>query len=192
MAISPQSFDMAEEERIDIVDEQCRLTGVTKTFSEVHREGLLHHCAHVWVYTPDKKILFQYRSKHKQLAPSVWDTGAAGHISAGETPLQAAMREGNEELGIKFIEKNLRFIEVLRQPKRIIRDGYYENEFQALYAYRLTESLDDIKLDPKEVGAVQLLSVDTFLNELQKIDFEDRFVQRLYYSRMAQWVKNLD
>ncbi len=192
MAISPQFVDMASEELIDIVDKQCHLTGVSKPFSEVHREGLLHHCVHVWVYTPDKKILFQHRSKHKQLAPSLWDTGAAGHISAGETPFQAALREGKEELGIDFVQENLQFIEVLQQPKRIIREGYYENEFQVLYAYRLTESLDDIKLDPKEVGAVQLLSVDTFLNELQKIDFEDRFVQRLYYSRMAQWVKNLD
>lgn len=97
------AMGLGEEERFDLVDEDCRLVGSTKPRSEVHRDGDWHQAVHVWVLFHDTwRVVMQRRCKHKDSWPLMWDISAAGHVTAGGKPLETAKRELAEELGLEF------------------------------------------------------------------------------------------
>ena len=62
----------------------------------------------MFVFTPAGEVWIQKRLMTKKHYPGLWDVSACGGICSGEDVAEAAAREQEEELGIKF---PLRFIE---------------------------------------------------------------------------------
>jgi 16S rRNA (adenine1518-N6/adenine1519-N6)-dimethyltransferase len=67
----------------------------------VHGKNLLHRAVHILVFNQDGGLLLQKRSAWKDREPSKWDSSAAGHLEPGETYQAGAIRETDEELGIR-------------------------------------------------------------------------------------------
>ncbi|HSW74438.1 MAG TPA: NUDIX domain-containing protein [Candidatus Saccharimonadales bacterium] len=88
---------------IQIVDENNNPTG-SATKQEAWKHGLIHRVVRISILDPAGRLLVQKRSLQKGLFPGRWDNSAAGHVDAGETYEQAALRELHEELGLKDIE----------------------------------------------------------------------------------------
>jgi len=86
-----------------VLDSSGRPVGRRKPKSEVHRDGDWHGAAHVWIRNAQGQILIQRRSPKKESWPNLWDVSVAGHISAGEGPVEAALREAQEELGVTLV-----------------------------------------------------------------------------------------
>jgi len=91
-----------DAEMFDVVDEEDRVTGRAER-KEVHARGLLHRAVHVFVVNRRGEVLLQKRSRFKDMHPGVWDSSAAGHLDAGENYAAAAVRELEEELGIRGV-----------------------------------------------------------------------------------------
>jgi isopentenyldiphosphate isomerase len=66
-----------------------------------HRFGLLHDAVHIFVIDQKNRLILQRRRKDKLLQPGAWDSSASGHVTAGDTLLESAVRETKEELGIR-------------------------------------------------------------------------------------------
>ena len=66
----------------------------------IHRENLLHRAVHIFILNRHGELLLQKRSYRKDKFPRRWDSSAAGHVNAGESYRDCAMRELKEELGI--------------------------------------------------------------------------------------------
>ena len=98
------------DEYLDIVDEKCRPTGETALKSEAHAKGLYHNTIHLWLYTTKGEILLQQRSHKKIIFPLLWDVSVAGHIDAGETFIEAVIRETEEEIGLKLEVEALKLV----------------------------------------------------------------------------------
>ena len=93
-------------EFVDIVDEYGNPTGETVERAKAHSEGIRHRTAHVWIIRRNGKqteVLLQKRSLKKDSFPGQFDTSSAGHIQAGDEPLDSALRELREELGLSLI-----------------------------------------------------------------------------------------
>ena len=88
------------DEWVDIVDISGKPTGKTVLKSDAHREGYLHPTVHIWCYSQDGRVLLQKRGEFKSTFPLMWDVSVAGHINAGEDPVNAALREIKEEIGL--------------------------------------------------------------------------------------------
>jgi isopentenyl-diphosphate delta-isomerase len=87
------------EESFETFDECGQPTGVYTRF-EVHRRGLWHRAANVFLFLPDGKLLIQRRQLSKAVWPGAWDLSAAEHLHPGESYEDGALRGLGEELGV--------------------------------------------------------------------------------------------
>ncbi len=89
------------EEIFEIVDETGRVIG-TAPRSRCHGDpSLAHRSVHVFVFNAAGDLYLQKRSRRKDVQPGKWDTSVGGHLCPGEIYLSAAIRELEEELGVK-------------------------------------------------------------------------------------------
>ncbi len=97
-----------DNEILEIVDSHDEVVG-TATRAEIHRLGLLHRAVHMFLFNPAGQVYVQRRSRSKDRHPGRLDSSAAGHVDPGETYEETAIRELQEELGIKAeVEEILR------------------------------------------------------------------------------------
>jgi len=142
-------------ELIDIVTANGQPTGARKPKDEIHRDGDWHRAAHVWIVAPDGRLLLQRRSLRKQNNPGLWDVSTAGHLSAGESAVDAAVRETYEEIGLSIAPEELRFLTTLRESCVLNQGTYFDNEFHEIFLVRREVDLRSLKLDPEEVAEVK-------------------------------------
>lgn len=91
------------DELFDVVDELDRVVGQARR-ADVHAGGLRHRAVHVLVQRRDGAVYLQKRSMAKDSNPGRWDSSASGHLDSGETYDEAAVRELDEELGVRVPE----------------------------------------------------------------------------------------
>ena len=60
----------------------------------------LHPVVHLHILRRDGSLYLQKRSLHKDFLPGLWDTAVGGHVTYGETVMEAIYRESAEELGL--------------------------------------------------------------------------------------------
>ena len=88
------------EEMFDVVDQQDRVLFQSPR-SVVHANRWLHRAVHIFVFNSRGELLIHRRSATKDEAPLKCTSSASGHLSAGEDYATAAVRELEEELGLK-------------------------------------------------------------------------------------------
>ncbi|HEY6842787.1 MAG TPA: NUDIX domain-containing protein, partial [Thermoanaerobaculia bacterium] len=111
--------------------------------------------AHIWILSRDGRFLIQRRSLRKENNPGLWDVSAAGHLSAGESAIDAAVRETFEELGLTIRADELKFIAALRDSCVLNNNTYYDNEFHEIFVVRRDVDIASLTLDPEEVAEVK-------------------------------------
>ncbi len=93
---------------MDVLTPEGEPTGTVKPRDEIHRDGTWHASVHIWIVDQEKdEVLIQKRSDEKESYPGYYDVAAAGHVRAGETPVEAAIRETEEEIGLTLKEEQL-------------------------------------------------------------------------------------
>lgn len=129
---------MKTEELVDIVDINDIVVGKTTKY-EAHEKGLPHRVATIFIFDENNRLLVQHRKKDGLLDHSV-----GGHVDAGETYDEAAIREMTEEVGLKTeLSKIGSFYADERLPR---------NKLQTIHYFGLYET----KIKNNELGAMAL------------------------------------
>jgi len=89
-----------QEEIFPLVDEEGNVVGQAPRSVCHNGSKLLHPVIHLHVFNSKGQLYLQKRSATKDVQPNRWDSSVAGHVDLGEPPLEAAMREAFEELGL--------------------------------------------------------------------------------------------
>jgi len=143
------------KEMVDIFDDNYNHIGIVEK-DEAHNKGLWHRTFHCWVVQKNGKVLLQLRSKDKSSHPDKLDISAAGHLSAGETPLDG-IREMKEEIGLEVDAKNLITLGTstktsnIKSPKII---PFINREFTHTYLYQSETELEDYIMQEEEVDGL--------------------------------------
>ncbi len=161
-------------EMLDIVDESGQPTGRTVSRGDAHRDGILHRTAHVWVVNRDAggrwRMLLQKRSMEKESFPGLYDTSSAGHIPAGSDPLSSALRELEEELGIRAERGQLAFAGLFRiqYEKEFYGRPFRDNEVTYVYVYREPVDITALRLQETEVDEARWFDPEEVRNEIRR------------------------
>jgi isopentenyl-diphosphate delta-isomerase type 1 len=173
-------------EYLDILDEKGEKTGMKDTYNNVHSLGLIHRTAHVWFINSKNQILVQKRAKNKVSHPGLWDISAAGHISAGQTSIEGAIREIEEEVGIKFPESAFKYLFTIQSNSTEHNGTFINNEFQDVYIIRTNTPVSEMKLQKEEVDEVRWLDIEEFKKWIngegeKMVSHNDEYTKLLQY-----------
>ena len=95
---------MHHEEMFPVVEPTGEVVGMS-TRKYCHSGAKpLHPVVHLHIIDRSGRIYLQKRSMKKDIQPGRWDTAVGGHVSYGESILEALFRESSEELS--FTEYN--------------------------------------------------------------------------------------
>ncbi|GAA4271418.1 NUDIX domain-containing protein [Aquimarina gracilis] len=179
------------DEFIDVLDKTGKPTGDIKLKTEAHRLGLYHASIHVWFYTVDGKVLFQKRASNKDTFPNLWDVSVAGHIGTGELPLNSAIREIEEEIGLKITKNDLEFVTIYLS-KKTPKPDIFDNEFHHIYLSKLSTPIHTLVLQEEEVAAVSLFEIKTFKDIVNNKERNNEFVphDKAYYTLVLKEITN--
>lgn len=165
------------EEILDVYTREGEYLGTkTKSFCHGENPGCYHKPVWIWIINDENEILIQKRSKFKKHHPNKWDMPSVGHVVAGESLIDGAIRETYEELGIITKAEDYKFL------FEYIYDKNYE--IAEVYMLKLNLSVDEMKLQENEVAEVKWLRYEEFkeifLSEEfcpQPIDYKERILE---------------
>ena len=147
------------EEYLDIWNSEGQRTGKIGTKDEAHQKGWFHPTVHVWFYTSAPALLLQKRGLSKQTFPGDWDVSVAGHVSAGESILEGALREVKEEIGLDIQPSDLVPLDIRKNTNRF-DNGVIDCEFQHVFLVKLEIPVSQLHIQETEVDAVRLFSFE--------------------------------
>ncbi len=122
--------------------------------AEVHRRGLWHKSAHVFLFDHHGRLLLQRRAADKDLYAGLWDYSVGEHLLDGESFHAGAMRGSAEELGVSELVLEplgeVRFVE-------FVGDGFIDREIQQAFQGRHS---GPVQPDPVEVAETRLVELE--------------------------------
>ena len=177
-------------ELIDILDASGNLTGKTCLKSEAHKNGWFHNTAHVWFYTSQGKILLAQRAASKTIFPLLWDVSVAGHIDAGESVIEGAIREVKEEIGLCLNKNELEKIGISK-CLQTYGDSIKDYEFHHTFISKLKTPIKSLSIQKEEVNAVKLVTMNQFKTLLTNSKNNSHFVKTnyAYYEFILKTIK---
>ncbi|HVL87329.1 MAG TPA: NUDIX domain-containing protein [Candidatus Thermoplasmatota archaeon] len=149
---------MTAREPLDVVDEEDRVVGSVPR-AEVHRRGLLHRSVHVFLLDRSGRLFVQRRAPTVVVHPNRWTSSASGHVDAGESYEDAAVRELSEEIGV--------CADVRLRGRFRYRDAV-ENEWSALFEAHYD---GEVALDAAEVAEGRFVTLDELARWIAKDAF---------------------
>jgi isopentenyldiphosphate isomerase len=160
------------EEYLDVVNENNRVIG-RESRSVIHRTGLWHRGVHIFLFTPERKLLVQQRSL-RQLSPNLLDCSVSEHLKAGESYPDAARRGLREELGIEQIS--------LKQILQF-KMNYGPNDNIISTLYEGTIDREKIIIDKNEVSKIMYYS----LPQLEELSAKSQACFSRWFLQLLLW-----
>ena len=173
------------DELIDIFDENQKF--IKKEMKSVaHAKGDWHKSIHAYLINDNNEIIIQKRSADKELYPNIWDVSFAGHVGAGEDTTTSAIRECEEELGIKLQKSEITYL--FTNPEKLKWGNVISNEFVDVFICR--KNFKNIVKQDEEVSDVKVISLEKFIEMIKKKD-KDLFPHYEEYSKILPILENI-
>lgn len=123
-----------------------------------------HKPVWIWIINSKNEVLVQKRATCKKNHPNEWDMPSAGHVVAGESSIEGAIRETYEELGLETKESDYQFVGEYIADKSM--------EIAQIYLLKMDLDIKKLKLQKEEVAQVKWLSYENF----KKLFYSSEFV----------------
>lgn len=148
----------------------------------IHENELWHREVAVWVMNNKKELLLQRRSPKKEVGANKLSI-TAGHIDVGESPVEAALREVREEIGLKLISSDLNFIGIYRNVQK------NNHCFSYTYLVRTNKGVEQMTMQEEEVSELMYISIDDLEKRMKEQDEEISFSKKDYVKEIVSKIK---
>ena len=137
-------------EKVDIYNAQHEKLNYTKERHELE-QGEYRLSCFVFIINSEDKILIQQRLATAKKCPNMWEVVSGGAIE-GDTPVSGALRELEEELGIKATKDELKFI------------GSYVriNDYVEVFMLEKDIDINELNLQEDEVQDAKWVEISEF------------------------------
>ena len=150
-----------------------------KKTGRIHQRGLplrkneYHIVIHAWVVNSNDEVIMTKRHKSKKICPNKWEC-TEGSILAGESSIEGALRELDEEIGLSFEKEEGIFLTsfILERSKTIID----------AFMFRRDVKLEDLILQENEVSEAMIVDREKYFEMCQnkKIISSIRYFYDIY------------
>ena len=149
-----------EEEKIQIVDSGTgEPTGICLPRSEVIKNKLWCRSTNIFILNSEGHLLCNQRSLTKERFPGAWSTHFGGHVAEGESFKINALKEVEEEIGLKI--NNFQIIPWRTSKKSISR--LWIRDFITVY----DNALENLILQKGEIEQVRWFTAEEIIAELE-------------------------
>ena len=132
-----------------------------------HKRGLplnkddYHIIIHAWVVNSNDEVIITKRHESKRICPNMWEC-TEGSILAGESSVEGAVRELEEEIGLSFKKEEAVFLTsfVLEESNTIVDS----------FMFRRDVKIEDLVLQENEVSDVLIVNREKYLEMCKKGD----------------------
>ena len=149
-------------ELLDIYDRTGKKKGITVFRGEYIKPDDYILVVHVYIYNENGEFLIQRRSRKKKVNSGKWDI-TGGAVKAGEESQPAALRETEEEIGLKLDPAHVRFVGRSISIKHLVDVYFVETEVD----------VNQLVLQEEEVSDVKMIPVEQLLDSLKITEFQD-------------------
>lgn len=127
------------------------------------------------------ELLWQKRGAKVSRFPGYYDISAGGHVNLGESLVEAAVREAQEEIGAVIVLNELKFVTMREQTK---------NRFAWVYAVDWSSRPEEFHFDDGEVEEVRWVPFDVTLDFVEKYAKPTLKKDKLTFEALETWFKN--
>jgi 8-oxo-dGTP diphosphatase len=152
----------------DIFDKNGNKTGRTIQRGKAMGKGQYSLIVNTWITNKSGQLLITKRSPNKKVFPNMWET-TCGAVIAGESSLEAALREVKEEININLSPAN---------GKYLFRLKWQSNEFQHfvdVWLFNKEIDITEVIYQPEEVCGVKWASPSQILTMIETGEFTNSF-----------------
>src|SRR5215510_3946872 len=147
------------DEIVVIVDEDNNVVGAAPR-REMRAQRLPHRSTYILVFNAQGELYVQKRTMTKDVFPGYFDPATGGVVLAGESYVESAVRELEEEMGIREV------------PLVNLFDFYFEDEHARVWGRAFSCEYDG-KIVPQaeEVEYVEMMTIDDILRRAETEQF---------------------
>jgi isopentenyldiphosphate isomerase len=160
----------AADEIVTIVDEHNKVIGAVPR-REMRAKNLPHRSTYILVFNAQGELYVQKRTMSKDVFPGYYDLATGGVVLAGESYEQGAVRELEEEMGIRNV------------PLTWLFDFYFTDERTRVWGGAFSCVYDgEVVLQEEEVEGVMLMTIAEVLRRSESEAFtpDGLYVLRRY------------
>ncbi len=143
-------------EIVDVLDTRKEFTGQTADKHNIPT-GYYRQSVHIWIINNEGQLLLQQRLSTAHKFPNMW-SNTGGGVKAGETSLEGAVRELQEELGVTIKKEDLEFIASYKRIK----------DYADVWLLKKNINISDIVMNEEEVQNVKWASFKDFEEMIKK------------------------
>lgn len=137
---------------LELCDQAGNMTGESASYDHIHRQGLWHKSAHVWLINTQGEFLVQRRGQFTQTTPGMLECTAAGHVDRGHTSIETALRELQEEVGIQVTADELTLVGAIVDQFEMNAGTLKNNEYDDIYLVRKDIDIETLKKQNDEIS----------------------------------------
>jgi len=171
---NPDEIIVVVNEKDEIIDKTTR--------KEAHIKGLLHREVYNYLINSSNQVLL-----HKRADSHLWDHSSSGHFPFEQDYEEGAMREFEEELGIR-LDKN-EFKEITKERISITSHKGKNNRFVKVFLIRKDISINEFNLDKEEIEEIKYFEISKLkelLSHPEKITGSAKYLIEKYILKVLR------
>lgn len=159
-------------EFLDVVDPEGEPTGMIVEREYAHQKGIWHRTSHVWIvrkHMEKVQILVQQRAGHKSSFPLCFDISSAGHIPMGSNFIESAIRECQEELGIRIEAGELHEcgLRTVVWDDSFFEKPFHDRQVSMVFVVNKDISIEQFQIQKEELDHVEWFDLEKLIQAVQ-------------------------